>query len=131
MRQNQLNADDRIAYELLLSECADHVGDVWCGKPSLEQMPQLKPADIALICRNFQVDVMDCLADEIDLTPCAADIEAHDFCALGAYTALAIERACRRAVAYDVMCVLETRQIAEDREAQEVEWVRGPLEESL
>lgn len=121
---SQLTSAQKLEYDGLISSCADHVGEPVCGKPDIDQLPRLKPEDIALVIRSFALDVSDNLDITEHFESFAADIEAQDFCRLGARVAVLLERACRNALRYDVMCELEVRQIAEDRERDLAEWRR-------
>jgi len=124
---NQLTPADKLAYETLLERCAEHIGEPLCGRPSLELLPKLKPEEMKLVCRCFELDVQDCFVDQIDYETLADDVLEQDFCQLGCRIAVMLEQACRRAIALDVATELEAR---EERE-HDAEWVRGPLEEAL
>ena len=112
----RLTSEQNAAYLRLIDRCADHIGETMCGRPGVEQLPQLTPAEIALVIRSDESEVQDHLRDMLSLSACAADIEMRDFCNLGVRLAMLLERACREAVAYDVMCVIEERR-AESEEA--------------
>lgn len=121
--RNQLTPADQVAYSNLLSWAADQVPHTVCGKPGIEQLPQLQPADVALVCRSFALDVTEQLIDD-DLDAETALIERQDFAALGKLRAERMERACRAAIAYDVMCELEQRELDEDHENDLARWHR-------
>jgi len=122
-RHNQLTPADLTTYSQLISWAADQLPHTVCGKPGLEQLPELKAPDIALICRAFPVDVTDQLANEdVDFEAETTLLEHQDLAALGKRRAESLERACRAAIAYDVMCELEQRELDEDREHDLARW---------
>lgn len=113
---SDLTPAQKIEYEQLISACADHVGEPVCGKPGIDQLPRLKPEDIALVMRCFAIDVLDNLDIAEHFESFASDIEAQDFCRLGARVAVLLERACRETLRYETMVELERR---EQEEAEE------------
>lgn len=116
---SQLTPAQKLEYDGLISACADHVGLPVCGKPDIDQLPPLKPEDIALVMSCFGLDVSDNLDISEHFESFASDIEAQDFCRLGARVAVLLERACRNALRYDVMCELERREQEEAEEYAE------------
>ena len=110
---NRMTPEQQTAYGRLIDRCADHIGEVICGRPGVEQLPQLTPAEIALVIRSDESEVHDRLRENLALPLCAADIEAQDFCNLGTRFARLLERACRETISYDVLCELEQRSIEE------------------
>jgi hypothetical protein len=122
--ETHMPAADQIEYRQLISTLADRLPH-GCVNPRVEDVPLLSNKDIPLICR-MEVDVMDHLVGELDINADADAIAQADFCHLGTRYALALERACRRAICYALLREIESRE----REAQldDYEWVREPLE---
>lgn len=108
-------AADRALYRQLISACADQVPETFIGRHDVEQLPALTAEEIALVCRH-EDDAVEYLIDGLDLTQLGA--VAADECELGRRMAALLQRACRRAIAYGVMCEVEQRQIERDRERE-------------
>jgi hypothetical protein len=127
--RNELTPADKLAYEQLISSAADQVPHTVCGTPKLEELPKLECEDIALVCRSFPIDVNDNI--EIDYAACAGDLVSERFCQLGVHFAGMLERACRLAIAYDVMCELEERERYAQIERDTDRHMRGLSPQSL
>ena len=108
----KLTPADKSQYQDLVSSCADQVPPSFLGRHDVEQLPKLTPADIACVCRH-EDDTVEYLIDDLDLSQLGS--VAGDECELGRRMAALLELACRKTIAYDVMCEIESREIAREQ----------------